>query len=364
MPPEVTALSYPWGSLNRLSRSMARNYRALNRQLDSDGLPEKLSSALATWLGEAVRVERHRLRAMPAEPDGPPARLRFRLPAANGEVLACLDSRLVTRLVGFALNRDVSLSDPVARVDPALLGATAAIAAKIIEDAGIGFDLEFASSPAEIPDAQRVQLDLTLHVGKTAYPLVLGVIVSWLPLREATRVPRLSDLGALELELPLVVGESLIRRDELSLLAPGMAFFTGSGLWIDEARTGRAALVAPASDCGIEVHLQPGGKIVLGERSVTINHDGSKPAATSTETLADTLLEAPVVVRIEVGTVSLPAKDWAQQRPGDILETGQPLGADVTLRVAGKAIAKGELLNVEGELGVRITKLLVGDETR
>jgi len=69
-------------------------------------------------------------------------------------------------------------------------------------------------------------------------------------------------------------------------------------------------------------------------------------------------------VRVEIGAISLPAKDWAQLRPGDILETSQPVGSEVTLRVAGKAIALGELLNIEGELGVRITKLLVGDCTQ
>ena len=70
----------------------------------------------------------------------------------------------------------------------------------------------------------------------------------------------------------------------------------------------------------------------------------------------------PLVLRVELGSVSLPARQWALLRKGDILETGQPLGSEVTLRVAGKAIAQGELLNVEGELGVRITKLLVGEE--
>jgi flagellar motor switch/type III secretory pathway protein FliN len=362
MPPEVTALSYPWGSLDRLSRSTARNWGALKRQLDSAGLAEKLASALAAWVGEPVRVERHRMRPMPAEPEGPSTRLRFRLAGGTGEVVACFESRLITRMIGFALNREVKLGDPLMSVDPALRGATAAILAKIIEDARIGFELEFSSSPAEIPDAQRVQFDLTLHIGSMAYPLVLGVILSWLRLREPTRAPNLLELGTLELELPIVVGESLIHRDELALLGPGMAFLTGTGLWIDEAQIGRAALVAPHSERGIEVQLRPDRKIVLGERAVTINHDSPKPAATSTETLVDTLFEAPVVVRVEMGTVSLPAKDWAHLRPGDILETGQPLGADVTLRVAGKVVAKGELLNVEGELGVRITKLLVGDE--
>lgn len=366
MAPEVTALSYPWGALERLSRPLARDWSALSRHLDSADIAQKLSSALASWLGEPVRIERRRLRPMPADPDGPPTRLHFRLAGGGGEVVACLDSRFVTRLVALALDREVRLSDPLASVDPPLLGATAAIIAKTLEDAGLGLEIEFSWSAAVIAQARRLQLDLTLHIGKAAYPIALGFILSWLPARESARVSKLEHLGTLELELPIVIGASLIGRDEFAKLGPRTAFLAGAGMWVDQARTGRAVLVAPLSERGIEVQLRPDRKIVLGERAVTINHDGANPAASSdaTQTLAETLFEAPLVVRVEMGSVSLPAKDWARLRPGDILETGQRIGSDVTLRVAGKAIAMGELLNVEGELGVRITKLLVGDEIR
>jgi type III secretion system YscQ/HrcQ family protein len=244
------------------------------------------------------------------------------------------------------------------------VGAAAGIAAKLIEDAGLDFELEFASLPADIVDAQRVQLDVTLHLGSTAYPVVLGFILKWLPLPTPKHEVTLHTLGSLQLELPLVIGEALIHRDDLSRLAPGAALLTGMGLWIDSSKTGHAVAIAPNSERGAQVHLRPEGKIVLGESAVTLNHNGPPSAATSTETLADTLFDAPVVVRVEMGAVSLPARDWARLRPGDILETSQPLGADVTLRVAGEAVAKGELLNIEGELGVRITKLLVGEEPR
>jgi len=365
MPQERKALAYPWGSLDRLPRSMARNWGALQRQLEADSITGKLTTALARWFGEPVRAERQRLRPMPIEPDGPATRLRMRLAAGTGEVVVCLDTRLVARLVAFALKRDAELVDPLANVEPALLGAAAAIVAKIIDDADIALDVEFAFAPREILDPGRAQMDFTLHVGATAYPLVLGVTLQCLPL-PAPPPPALEALGALELTLPLVVGVASVYRDELSRLAPGTALLTGSGLWVDAARVGRAALIAPCSDRGTELQLQLGGKIVLGEPAVTINHDGPAPTSepgSTAATIADTLLEAPVVVRIEMGAVTLPAKAWAQLRPGDILETGEPLGSDVTLRVAGKAIAKGELLNVEGELGVRITQLLVGDST-
>ena len=75
----------------------------------------------------------------------------------------------------------------------------------------------------------------------------------------------------------------------------------------------------------------------------------------------EAVLEAPLVVRIELGTVSLSARDWAELRPGDVLETAQAIGQNVVLRIAGREVARGELVDVEGELGVRI-QALIGEE--
>jgi type III secretion protein Q len=75
-------------------------------------------------------------------------------------------------------------------------------------------------------------------------------------------------------------------------------------------------------------------------------------------TLADAVLDAPVVVRVEVGSVTLPAREWAALGSGDVIETGVRLGEPVVLRVAGKAIARGELVSVDGELGVRVLEML------
>ena len=363
MPQGLSVSAYPWGSLEQMSRSTARRWGVLQRRFSGDSIADKLALAIERWLGAPVRVERRGLRAMPAEPAGPSTRWRLRLPAGTGEIIVCVDTRLTTRLVNFALNRDTALHDPLTNLEPSLLGAASAIAVKIIDDAALNLDVEFSFLPLEIADAQRLQLDATLHIGTTAYPLVLGFVLNWLP--ERPSAAELSALGPIELSLPLVIGETRLLREQLARIAPGTALVTGSGLWVDDSLVGHAALIAPLADSGKPVQLQPGGKIVLGEGSVTLNHDNPNSTQTSdthSADLTDTLFEAPVVVRVELGTVSLPARQWAQLRPGDIVETSQPLGAEVTLRVAGQALAKGELLNVEGELGVRITKMLVGEE--
>jgi flagellar motor switch/type III secretory pathway protein FliN len=77
--------------------------------------------------------------------------------------------------------------------------------------------------------------------------------------------------------------------------------------------------------------------------------------------LANAVLDAPVVVRVEVGAVTLSAREWAELRPGDVIETGRRIADVVSLRVGGREVARGELVNVEGQLGVRIRELSTDD---
>jgi flagellar motor switch/type III secretory pathway protein FliN len=74
-------------------------------------------------------------------------------------------------------------------------------------------------------------------------------------------------------------------------------------------------------------------------------------------TITETALEAPVVVRVELGTVILQAREWGALSPGDVIETGRRIAEPVVLRVAGQEVARGELVNIDGELGVRIREL-------
>jgi flagellar motor switch/type III secretory pathway protein FliN len=67
--------------------------------------------------------------------------------------------------------------------------------------------------------------------------------------------------------------------------------------------------------------------------------------------------ETPVLVRLELGALEMSAAEWAALRPGDVLATGRRLDEVVTLRTGGREIARGELVEIEGELGVRITQV-------
>jgi flagellar motor switch/type III secretory pathway protein FliN len=70
--------------------------------------------------------------------------------------------------------------------------------------------------------------------------------------------------------------------------------------------------------------------------------------------ICEAILETPVIVRVELGAVTLTAREWAAIGPGDVVPLGKRVAEPAVLRIAGIEVAKGELVEIEGELGVRI----------
>ena len=59
-------------------------------------------------------------------------------------------------------------------------------------------------------------------------------------------------------------------------------------------------------------------------------------------------------MRVELGTVEMKAREWAELGPGDVIALGRRVGDPAILRVGGVELARGELVQVDGEYGVRI----------
>ena len=66
---------------------------------------------------------------------------------------------------------------------------------------------------------------------------------------------------------------------------------------------------------------------------------------------------APIEVGAESGLIVLPADELMSLSPGAVLPLGSPGSTEIQLRVGGRLWAQGELVNVDGQLGVRLTAL-------
>ncbi|MDP3234675.1 MAG: FliM/FliN family flagellar motor switch protein [Myxococcales bacterium] len=90
---------------------------------------------------------------------------------------------------------------------------------------------------------------------------------------------------------------------------------------------------------------------VLGADGFTV----TRAAPLTPETTMSTL---NVDVEIELTTIQLPVRQLGAIAPGTVLPLHINAAQTVTLRIDGKAVALAELVEVEGEIGARITAML------
>ena len=82
---------------------------------------------------------------------------------------------------------------------------------------------------------------------------------------------------------------------------------------------------------------------------------GAPPGAPADlEMIADITMS----VTVELGRVKLPVRDLLALREGSLLELDRVAGAPVDVLVNGSLVARGDVVVVDDELGVRITEIV------
>ena len=346
---------YPWGSLERVPRALLVRLAAL-REHPVELAPEGLAGVLSAIVGTPVECE---LRGYAL---GGPKRRTLEVALGCGKSRAVLGAEpaLAVALLERILARPFSLSREGQELEPAVTGAFAALAVEVAR--------RLAREPVELLaepryDASTLRADVTIRFDGRAYAAFALFALEPLPTIPRPRV-ELGALGDVPLAIPLVVARSLATPAELLRLVPGAAFVPGEKAWVTSDRIGRAVLAGALGQSGVWVELPADGRLVLTEELAELAPDWADSGVAMAEaddvneTLADAALEAPVVVRVELGAVSMTASDWARLRPGDVLETGRRIAEPVLLRIAGRVVARGELCDVDGEVGVRVRELV------
>ncbi len=106
----------------------------------------------------------------------------------------------------------------------------------------------------------------------------------------------------------------------------------------------------PSSSPRVRAALEPDGQ---AEHSDGYEEDEGAPSSEAAGLLDD----VTVAMVVELGRVMVSAADVMGLRPGQVIELSRSPGEPVDLVVDGKRIGKGELVEIDGELGVRILSL-------
>ena len=69
--------------------------------------------------------------------------------------------------------------------------------------------------------------------------------------------------------------------------------------------------------------------------------------------------DVPVTLTVEIGRVSLTLNRLADLKPGDVIELSRHSREPVELTSGGRLVARGELVLIDTELGVRVTHVFL-----
>jgi len=163
----------------------------------------------------------------------------------------------------------------------------------------------------------------------------------------------LADLGPLPLEIPVVAMTTVATVADIAALEVGDAWMLGTAAAWARTLCGDVVLVAPGSESGARATLVEGGALVLRAGREELRQD-PMPEDRAHDAVVEAVGDVPLVVRVEVGAARMTAREWADLGVGDVIGLAHKLADPVTLRVGGVEVAKGELVEIEGEVGVRI----------
>lgn len=226
----------------------------------------------------------------------------------------------------------------------ALTLSAAAAAAGVLPAAG-----ELTSSPAvpgEAPAADAVAV-VAGFTGSTSG--TVGVVV------DASLVVALegSPLGALD------VADAVRPALEAAVAAVGPAV-------LDAPRTTTAAELLSDAD----VELVPlraatgvAGWLGLRVRPVSLGAVPGQRGSLASHGL-DLLGDVEMAVTVEIGRTRMTVKELLQLTPGAVVELDRAAGSPADLLVNGRLIARGEIVVVDEDYGIRVTEIVPGATER
>ena len=91
----------------------------------------------------------------------------------------------------------------------------------------------------------------------------------------------------------------------------------------------------------------------------TTSSPGAAPGGAELERLFD----VPVELAVEIGRTHMTIRETLTLGPGSIVTLNRLAGEPVDLLVNGKPIARGEVVVLDEEFGLRVTEVLVSDTT-
>ena len=254
---------------------------------------------------------------------------------------------------------ELAAARPLGQVEQAI---RALVVSAAIADLGIAGEVWPCEAPPVIVDAREVVLTLAIGRAPARRPMTLAIRA---PRGLELRVPAASRGPAwpatVTLEVPIVLGRCAITTAALGRLAvrsvvtlepargvPSADSVTGrdSGSGADRTGSGLGGeLVVLAGAVGVAIASDATGQVVAEVTTGYVPREMALPD------------DAHVELTVGLGTTQLSLRQVFELAVGQVVPLGRPLAGPFEIRAAGKLVGRGELVDVDGELGVRVVSL-------
>jgi flagellar motor switch/type III secretory pathway protein FliN len=375
---------YPWHRLRRLTRGQARLESTVAGWIAARSRGDRLGALV----GGPVRVE-----VVESRCDGG----RVTVPqrggqAAIGPAFDPHAARCQVRVGGTELDvRGSSLG--VRRIAQRVLGGPpelaaarplgvverslwALVVATALEDLGVAGEVWPELDDIGAPDHRRG----TAHAGTTdmldeesATTVELSVVLGTIPLAVELAVPPSLALRVPPprawprwfettwIDVPIVLGRCALHRDDLARLAVrSLVTLERAGEYLVSLERAGEQLVGSA------VSRRKASRPVVAELGAFCGSVGLRATAGALDAEVATGYvprdmslpdDAHVELTVGLGTTQLSLRQLADLSLGQIIQLGRPLAGPFELRAEGRVVGRGELVEVDGELAVRIVSL-------
>ena len=200
-------------------------------------------------------------------------------------------------------------------------------------------------------------VELNVHVAEISFAIQLHVPES-LPVRVPPRrtVPTWAE--RVTFDVPVVLARCALGQADVGRLGLRSLVTVDPVGGVRVARVGKPVIGGAELEIfGGAVRIRPGAAALAAGGTTDVVAEvvsGYVPRAMS---LPD---DAHVELTVGLGTTRMSLRQLVELSVGQVVQLGRPLGGPFDLRAAGKLVGKGELVDVDGELAVRIVSL--GDQ--
>lgn len=187
-----------------------------------------------------------------------------------------------------------------------------------------------------------------------------GVARVWIP----DRVPAETtppNLKRLRLTVCADAGAAELGAEDLASLRPGDVVVLDECWWRQNERIRVRVLGASRTSWWLEeqfegwfLHSIEAGEALPEHKGGVMSDEVGTDAGQEVVTQVG---DAPIALSVEVARFTLAVEELAALRPGEVVTTSQRVGDRVSLRAGQQVVAEGELVDVDGEIGIRILSL-------